>query len=333
MTDTTSPPRRAGPRAETIIIALIVFVGLVAGWYLLSQRQQILRMSPSGLDGLQVWLTANDVKAQNFSGGWLIDQNSVGLLVVPLYDTSLDQARLPPTSKQALLLQQDEYDLLSEPLLEKAGRVPTLVVLPKWRTGMRLTGRAHPVLLTDREKLSRSLSRLLDTDAPEIARARDSFTDFAYRAQDGEQLRAELYLAQTFSAPGCKPVLGTPEAILLAECPLANMSGGETVLVLADPDLINNHGLRLSDNAGVALDIFRTHAGERAVIIDYSQDVWLRDPTKQPQRERSWADLRRFFTPPFLTLWIGGGLVLVLALWRASPALRSGARRQKRPGR
>ena len=84
-----------------------------------------MRRSPAGLDGLQVWLATNGASAQNFAGGWLMDQTAVGLLVVPLYDTLPDSERSSPRTKEELLLQQDEYDLATAVVLEKAERVPT----------------------------------------------------------------------------------------------------------------------------------------------------------------------------------------------------------------
>lgn len=51
-------------------------------------------------------------------------------------------------------------------------------------------------------------------------------------------------------------------------------------------------------------------------MIDYSREDWLYDGERVEQRDRTWADLKRFFGPPFLTLWLGGGLLFALALWR-----------------
>lgn len=97
-------------RLETVAIfafgALLIFVV----FYALSQRQQVLRASPSGFDGLQTWLTSEGVSAQSFLGGWQVDQNAVGLLVLPFFDTVPDSPRSHPTNKTELLFQQDEYD-------------------------------------------------------------------------------------------------------------------------------------------------------------------------------------------------------------------------------
>ena len=115
----------------------------------MSQSKQVLRSSPAGFDGLQAWLSSEDVEAQSFSGGWLLDSERYGLLIVPVFDSDLTSSRVAPQIKEELLLQQDEYDLWLVALTDKLDRVPSLVVLPKWRSGMHLTGLSHPVLLVE----------------------------------------------------------------------------------------------------------------------------------------------------------------------------------------
>ncbi|GAB2186756.1 hypothetical protein [Roseibium sp. LAB1] len=332
MSESAANTRPKGPSLETAVIALICVAVLIAGWYILSQRQQVLRRSPAGLDGLQVWLATNGASAQNFAGGWLMDQTSVGLLVVPLYDTLPDSDRSTPRTKEELLLQQDEYDLETAVISEKAERVPTLLVLPKWRSGMRLTGLAHPFLKIEADRLQAIVNTVTGTRGTKIAAANRPFTEFRYRSQEGDALQAEIYAAQTFANESCRPIVGDTGAMLLADCPLAQTGDGdeERILVLSDPDLINNHGLRLGDNARIALDVLTEKAGTRNIVIDYSRSSWLRDPVTEPKRERTWEDLLRFLGPPFLTLWLGTALLLGLALWRGF--IRYGAIRDEETG-
>ena len=103
---------------------------------------------------------------------------------------------------------------------------------------------------------------------------------------------------------------------MLARCPLAG-GGRDEVWVLSDPDLLNNHGLRLGQNAAIADDFLRKTAGEATVLIDLSRDNWFAPDDAPPQRDRTWADLLRFLEPPFLAVWIGAAAVLVLILWRS----------------
>jgi len=321
MSDAASRTRPKGPSLEMAVMLVIGAAVLIGGWYLLSHRQQTLRQSPAGLDGLQVWLAANGLSAQNFAGGWPIDETSVGLMVIPVYDTLPDTDRVEPRTKEELLVQQDEYDLTAAVIAQKAQQVPVLVVLPKWRSGMRLTGLAHPALKVETERLNKIVRKLTGDKRATLAHARQPFTGFTYRAEDGDYLAPEIYAAQTIQSGVCTPVIGTDDAMLLAECPLESAdedAARNTVLILSDPDLLNNHGLRLGDNASIALDFLRATAGTDTIIIDYSRSSWLIDPASLPERERTWDDLARFFEPPFLTLWLGAAVLLALAIWRSS---------------
>jgi len=147
--------------------------------------------------------------------------------------------------------------------------------------------------------------------------SRVPFTEFAYETTTGQRLEAQIYAAQMLEAPGCDPVIGESGLMLVADCPL---KGGESrVLVVSDPDLLNNHGLRLGDNARIARDLLTARAGDGTIVIDYSRDNWLRDEEDSGvRRERTWSDLLKFFDPPFLYLWLGAGVALALALWRSA---------------
>lgn len=314
MTDTLTRPR-SGPRSDTLIFGLLVVIAIGVLMYLSGQRQQVLRASPVGFDGLQVWLAKSDVPAQNFTGGWTIDQSNVDLLVVPLFDTSLDRVRDRPETKEELLFQQDETDQRYEVLQAKAAQVSTLVILPKWRSGMRLTRLGHPALLVEPEGLEDTLQTLTG-DTMRVGRIPVPFTDFKYTLETNETLNARLYVAQVFDGPGCDPIIGRAGQMVLASCP--QETSDQPVMVLSDPDLFNNHGLRLGDNASIARAFFGPFADEGQVLIDYSQVNWLVDRTRTVARERTWADLLRFFEPPFLAMWLSAGLILALLLWRAS---------------
>ena len=313
----TASPQPTAPqiRSETVILAVIVALALLAFGYLLSQRQQELRSSPIGLNGLQLWLTAEGGSAQGFSGGWNIDPVGIGLLVLPLHDTQPDRDLDPAGSKEELLVQQDEIDLSWYVIDTKLAQTPTLVVLPKWRSGMRLTGIAHPDLLVKEVLLDAILRRLTGDPTIRLNRSREAFVTVPYTGAAGTALSAELYAAQLFDGTACTPIIGMGKATLLASCPVR--ASDLSVFVLSDPDLLNNHGLRLGDNAAIARDFLRSFAGEDVVLIDYSRENWFLADETTVQRDRTWADLLRFFEPPFRVLWIGAGLLLALVLWRS----------------
>lgn len=310
--------QRSGPSSESVIIAAVVILALAGVWYLSSQRQQALRASPAGMEGLAAWLNAQGTEAQSFSGGWLIDATTLGVMVIPVYDTRLDQDREPPRSQEELLLQQDEYDLEAWVIREKAERVQTLVVLPKWRSGMRLTGLGHPVLLSERTRVQSVLRTVTGVGEARLHSPERPFSEFRYDATGGDAMRAEIYAAQTISVPGCETLIGTQERGLLLDCPLDRAAEGTRVLILSDPDLFSNHGLRLGQNAEIAHDFLSSRAHGKRILVDYSVRSWLADAESEETRERTWSDLLRFFEHPFRILWIGAALTLALFVWRAS---------------
>jgi hypothetical protein len=312
---TTSSFTRMPVRADTALIAVIVALAVAAVVFVMSQRPQQLRGSAVGMDGLQVWLASSGLSAQVFSGGWLPDPNRIGLLVLPMYDTRPDIPLEPAATRDGILRQQDESDLDWASLTEKAEAVPTLVVLPKWRSGMRLMRRAHPDLLVDAGRLDAVLQRLTGDATIRLHRNGEAITKPSYRTPAGQDIGTALYLAQLFDGSACDPILGSGKATLLASCPLGGSD--RSVLILSDPDLLNNHGLRLGQNAEFARTFFEPFAASGTVMIDYSRENWFAKPDAPPERTQTWGDLLRFFQPPFLALWLGAGLLLCLALWRS----------------
>lgn len=315
MSSTSTSPERIG--ADKIILGAVALVLIVALSFVFSQRQQSLRSSASGLDGLPVWLSSEGLDAQNFLGNWPVPAEEIGFLIVPLYDTDLDAEREAPRTEEDLIAQTDEYDLSWSPLWDKTDLVPTMVVLPKWRSGMRLTKLAHPALVVPGENVEELGQRLVSAGRFELSYAASPFSEYAYDAQDGERLGATLYAAQTFSSDRCRPLVGTEEAMIVGDCQRVKRDASDRILVVSDPDLLNNHGLTLGDNAFIIRDIVQTYAEGKRVLVDYSRINWLTTETGRSERERSWSDLLRFLDPPFTLIWFGAVAAFLLVLWRA----------------
>ncbi|SNZ06617.1 hypothetical protein [Cohaesibacter gelatinilyticus] len=310
-------------RVETLAIMGVVVAAIVILFIVLSGRQAALRASNVGFDGLQVWLTANKMSAQSFTGGWQLEPDTIGLLVVPVFDSRFDQKRVAPKTKEEFLQQQDEYDLRFSPLSKKRSSVPTMVVLPKWRSGVRLADVAHPELLIENGRISDMLQRLLPDKQAALVPPTDAFTHIDYHGAEGQRLTATLYAAQLFASKYCNPVIGTQKAMILAECLFeAGKSDGVDAtgkfLILSDPDLLNNHGLKLGDNAFIARHFLKSRVGDNRVVIDYSESNWIKSTANIPKRERSWEDLLRFFEPPLLFLWLSSAFLFVLLTWRGA---------------
>lgn len=308
-------PKRTGFRADIAISLAIAGVALLVVLYFMSQSKQALRSSPAGFDGLHAWLVSENIETRSFSGGWLLDPEQVGLLIIPMFDSDLSSSRVAPRTKEELLLQQDEYDLRLGALTRKLNRVPSLVILPKWRAGMRLTGLGHPILLVDPKAPDETLRLLTGDEGAQVRYGRTPFTQFD--APDIADGQANIYAAQMFQGVGCNPIVGRERAMLLGDCPLFGDDDAR-VLILSDPDLLSNHGLRLGQNAEIASEFIGARASEKDVLIDYSPDYWFSEADETVSRERTWSDLLKFFEQPFLVLWVGAALAMALTLWRAA---------------
>ncbi|MEL6953567.1 MAG: hypothetical protein AAFN09_07265 [Pseudomonadota bacterium] len=326
MTDTQAPSGRS--RVDLIFFGGVLLIVILGIAMFSASRQQDLRASPTGFDGLQSWLGGNGLTTQNFLGGWRVDQEQVDLLILPLFDSDLGAAREIPRTEEEFLQQQDENDAILTQIIQRAERAQTLVILPKWRSGMRLTGLAHPELLIEQARLNRLFQTLTGQSDARVTRNRNAFTTFSYELEDGIRARAELYAAQTVSSTECRPILGTRAAMVVGECPLGDDK--TRAIVVVDPDLLNNHGLVLGENAVIGADLITQLVAERRaetddeglILIDYARRNWLYEARSAPVRERSWSDLLRFFEPPFTLLWLGAGICLLIALWRGG--LRDG---------
>lgn len=307
---------RNDPRGTILAIALAVAAVAILLWVASGERERSLRQSAVGFDALGIWLRETGQPARVASGWEKIDPADVWLRILPLYDVDLDARRSQPDDEEAILAQQSEVDIRIEPLREKIWYLPTLVVLPKWRSGMRLTGIAHPDLLNDEATVEELVGELLETPGEFVPRTSD-FGTFTSSFGDGS-LQATLYLPRALKGSGCDPLIGTAEAMILGFC-MVNVADSDydnSFWLLTDPDLMNAHGLRLGDNADVATAAVAYLSEGELTVIDYTTSVW--SDRRSDTAERSWADLLRFFGPPFGTLWAGLAAVTALVLWRAS---------------
>lgn len=305
-------------RSDVLLIGIgaLILIGILL--FVFSGSQQQLRKSPAGFDGLHAWVATEGHPVRSFTGGWSSDPDVIGLRILPIFDTDLNSRRVTPRTEEEYLMQSDEYDLRESVAQRKGEIVKTMYVLPKWRSGMRLTGKAHPDLLLAsgaptqvlRDVVSARIGRTFFLEKP--------FSDFPMQMSGGERLTARLYMAQAFEGKDCEPLIGRVGEMILGRCPMEEGYDDGYVWVLSDPDLLNNHGLRLGDNAEIAKQVILPMAGERTLMIDYSDRIWLLNQSRGITQDRTWADLLRFFAYPFSVLWISGGILFALILWRAS---------------
>ena len=134
--------------------------------------------------------------------------------MLPLYDVNTLSSRKPPESEAELIFQQTERDFRSHQLLAMVRARPTLLVLPKWRSGMRLTRLAHPVLLDGVEELSQ-LRQQIPAGSGALAPV-DRFRErIAYTASDGRELLSDSLPTSVDPrvAARLKPIIGDVSAV------------------------------------------------------------------------------------------------------------------------
>ncbi|MGB0853692.1 MAG: hypothetical protein ACPGVA_15745 [Pikeienuella sp.] len=293
-----------------------IFVALVIGvylWFSNQAQETALRASATGFDGLAQWLKAEGSEVEVKTSIWPASPEGYGLRVLPSYDSNLAKDRLSPTTEDDLFSQSSERDEDAWRTAEKVTLIPTLFIMPKWRTGMRLSRRVHDDFMGNGDHLGRH-SRIAAEFPGKLTRTAAGFQRFAVQGTD---LVATIYSPQVFENGKCKPLIGTRKAMILGECKSRGLTGEpEFVWMLSDPDLLNNHGLTLGDNARIAAMLLPDLANGGKIVVDYTTSVWVQVDA-QDVPERTWSDLLRFFAYPFSLLWIGSAAFMALAIWRS----------------
>ena len=289
------------------MLPLILVAAVVAATLALTYGRGSFDLDRSaiGFEGLVAWLSKTGAEARTFIGGDRLTRERVGLRVYPLYDVGLggQSANSAPRADPPPLFYGREVEL--GVVRTKIAALPTLIVLPKWRREVVDRGVVHPKLLIPQELIGRLAAAVAPDAGPLLPRAEG----FLSLALDGGALR--LYAGQLVRAGGCNPLIGTSAAMLLGRC----MSGKTAYWLLADPDLIDNHGLTQGANARTTAEILPRLAGGRPVILDLTTTATFDEAPRRQQR--SWSELLRFFGPPFTVVWAGLALLVGLVLWRA----------------
>lgn len=326
--NTVSPGRDGGQNTVLVIVVVLAVIGLI--WLVQREQERDLDRSAVGMAGLVEWLRADDVEARLFRGGAPLVRGKIGLRILPLYDTDLDAERVPPTSEEEVIAEHSERDLHAWVLRNKVRSLPTLVVLPKWRAGMRKLRVAHRDLLIDDRDMNRLLRQFVGPDA-RLRRDPEDFTRRAPRSTSDLDFDSALVYAQAVRDIQCDPLVGSDQEVFLAECRTSLLDDDESdanlgdrlppearFWLLSDPDLLSNHGLGLGGNAETARRLVRHLKQDGPVIIDVSTSIYAVDPSDLvDHRKRTWEDFLRLFAWPFSVIWVAFFFVAALVLWRA----------------
>ena len=295
--------------ADAAALAALAVVGVGLALVLARSAEVPVERSAIGHRGLVAWLQA-DGRDARYAGMGQVERGTIGLRILPVLDTDPDAPFAPPADRAEWLATGTERDVSSSLLRRKAELLPTLLIAPKWTRAMRHSGHAHESLR-------------LPAGQPETALKTFGLHDGAMLRRTGllavpgpDGARGLLYAAQLFPPQlgrGCQPVLSAGGGHLLIRC----ARPGGPVWALSDPDLLNNHGLRLAGNAALATAVIDRIAGPAPVLVDTTDRIFtVNRPPPLPRRD--WADLARLVAWPISIAWGGLAALAVLLVWRGA---------------
>jgi len=305
-----APSLRLGNSNDIGIFVVVLLVGGVLFWLFTGERERDIERSVMGSRGLETVLRDAGVNARYVAGLEFMEEGVNAFRVLPVLDTAVGYSFGRPEDDDEYLATGTERDLSSTVLQRKVEVLPTLVIAPKWTRAVRHSGYAHESLLLPADVATKGLA-LLDLYNGPMQRAEPR--NYSFRAFGHDAL---LYAPQLFPddlADGCEAELTLERMPLLIRC---EREEGPAIWALSDPDLLNSHGLSLSQNADVALAMMTELAGDAQILIDVTNFIFVRPPQEELPA-RSWADLARFFAYPFSLAWGGFALFVGLMLWRS----------------
>lgn len=194
---------------------------------------------------------------------------------------------------------------------EAEDRKATLVVvLPKWAPGAPQKNK--PEWLSEVELMplvwvERPLSRLLESDprieVQRFARARGCQA-FWQGVEEPTPLRIDTGEAvQLLRSEALEPLIQCAGGLLVARRPATEKQ--PPVVVIADPDLLNNHGLGLGENAEAVYQLFNRELRAKGVVFDETIHGFNRTPGLI-------AEALRF---PMVLAVLQGLILLGVVLW------------------
>ncbi len=299
------------------MLGLAAAIALALGLLFLLTRPYPLERSAIGFDGLGIWLAREGIPVRRPAPS---DDDPDGwdtLRILPIYDNDIGDT-IPDgesTEEAQRLGALSPRDMTRTAFEERILLSPeTLVVLPKWREGIVGRGRAHPALLIPSDRIG------FLREGEEVVRrpGGEPFRRWDVQSAGGDTpgtvtLYAPQVLGGTFD-DACEPIWEVADVgTLLAFCD-GFSEDGSSFYVLSDPDILDNHGLSLGDNAAVAVSMMRLLAPGGSVYLDPGGE----NAPRSTVETESFADPSRFFRYPFVLVWLGVAAILLLSLWRGN---------------
>lgn len=312
--DRAQSRRQPRNRSEVLATLAALALGALALAWVARDRVPPIDRSAIGHRALVAWLADRGQQARIVAQG-PIPADSFGLRILPVLDTRPGRDFVPPEDRAAYLATGTEREISDYVLRRKAYGQPTLVVAPKWTRAMRLSGFAHESLLLPVSEASGGLAALQLHDGP-MVRPQTRLLRPVYRDAAGTAHTGMIFAPQLFPdhlAETCTPLISAAGGHLLIACAL-DRSG--RVLALSDPDLLNNHGLRLAGNAGLVAALMADLTGGAPVIVDISTGLIVVADSSAPQ-PRDWSSIWALGRWPYSVVWAGLAVLSALVLWRA----------------
>ncbi len=320
----SDPSRYVGRDKESRATVIFVIGLLIAGVALLTLfgsgvADRALDRSPIGLRAIGPWLRQAELPARVSHPRLHPRVEDLGLRVLPLFDIDLGYEEGPPETLEDRMNSTTLRDIDLDNFTTKITEIPTVVLLPKWRGAMVETGIAHDQSLIPLGDLYK-LKNQIGLERAGLHRGGPEFAEV--EVEPGQTIA--LFHAQTFVASilpdHCRSELAFAGGVLVMACDQDEV--GFPVYFVADPDLMNNHGLGVADNAAFVpalLDRLRG-SGDLPVYIDNSPDLLTTIEREEERQDysRGYEEFARFFDYPFTVFWAALLMVLAVLFWRGA---------------
>ncbi|MEJ8308242.1 hypothetical protein [Agrobacterium larrymoorei] len=237
-------------RSRLVLLAAAIFAMMVHASTGLTQENVDSDRSPVGYKGLEIWLQSWAIPVTRETSPTTSSVSNISLRIVPL---SWQQA------EEMIGDSANNRDLKSALFGNEPKTTPTLIVLPKWRADRLTNGVADEASLVGSSDVNEILPRLgLFNLHTKIMEPRFRQAQQSILPQHVEKIR--LFRAQVFVRdqvpPNCMQMASLQAGPVLLKC-----TSDFVFYVLSDPDLLNNHGLALGENAAFAVSMINELRG------------------------------------------------------------------------
>jgi hypothetical protein len=310
--------------ASSVMPAVVVGGLLLAGFLMLTllgagARDRQLNQSQIGLGALTPWLNDQGITARNSHARLSPRLDALSLRVIPIFDLNLAVTRSSPETREDRIKDFNQRDLELQQFRDKLVELESVVLFPKWRGALIETGIAHEQSLAPLDRFS-TLIYQLELDGLKLLRDGPEFsTETLWDDYDVSLFHAQRFDVATLPTQ-CRLSVGFGRDAMVITCDLEGPD--HPVHFVADPDLMNNHGMIAAQNAAFTATYIKEIVGSspHPVYIDNSPDLLTATPDSAERQDydRGTEELSRFFMYPFSLFWAVLLIVLAVLFWRGS---------------